>query len=320
MTYNEKIILYEEIINQTSKTLKKLMNFEDNVDDDIIKFINNIPYELRKDVQEDFFSYIFESVDFESPISDFNEVDDFDKDIIYTLEEVVKLMTEKYGGKYKNFFNIKRKTNHNVKCILYLPQFPEFLKSVEKDMKILNWFIGTSEDIIDESGFKWRVYQFEPYNQKNEASTIRKYQYLYHLTSLIWLESILKNGIIKRSSTNYNPKHFAYPERIYLVEGSHDEETMYKLAQTLYRNKRRDNRFASSKYAILKIDINCIPENVPMFYDPNYMYGVFVEENISSDTIIDIKIYDCEKDRYIIYGRLDKLKAKIASLLKKLLK
>lgn len=50
------------------------------------------------------------------------------------------------------------------------------------------------------------------------------------------------------------------------------------------------------------------------------MYGVFVEENISSDAIIDIKIYDCEKDRYIIYGRLDKLKAKIASLLKKLLK
>lgn len=320
MTEYEKREIYTKIINEISKTVKsKLLEFEQNDKDDIINYINTIPYELRKDVQEDFFSYVFESIDELSPISKFNDPNTFDPNVIYTPEEVVSFMISKYGGKYKNFFKVQEK-QHKIKCITYLPQFPKFLKSVEKDMKTLGWFIGTSEDITDRDGFTWRIYQFEPFNQKNESETIRQYSYLYHIAPLIWLESILKDGIIKRSSSNYNPQHFAYPERVYLVEGSHDETTMYKLAQTLYRNKRRDNALTPSKYAILKLNIDDIPADIPMYYDPNYKYGVFVEENIPADSIIDIKIYDCKKDKYIIYGKWDEIKSKIAALIKKFLK
>lgn len=248
---------------------------------------------------------------FASPLSEDVQTDALKK--IYSPEAASRHIIDKYGL-FPWQIRIQNK-HHDIKFIVILPNDPQIVNMMRADLEKLGYYLGTEMDVYYQGRERYRGYIFEPYHQKEESANIRRYGCLYHVTPVTNLESILKRGLIPHSS-DYTER-FAYPERVYMVEGSHDPDTLCDLAKVLYINKRRRNKHAESKYAIITLDIKSIPADIPMYYDGNYEYGVFVEKNIPADTIISIEIYDCEKQRFVNYGVWDKLKSKILSLFKK---
>lgn len=100
-------------------------------------------------------------------------------------------------------------------------------------------------------------------------------QFLYHITKISKVEKILKKGLNPKSSNS----EFDYPDRIYL--GINPDELEKELSTRFKRlNKGVD-------YAMLRIDISKIPDNVKFNIDPNYSDGIFTSGNIPP-TAIDL--------------------------------
>lgn len=83
---------------------------------------------------------------------------------------------------------------------------------------------------------------------------------------------------------------FNYPDRVYFVKGSVDDEYIKGLAYNLANvNKSKGN---DGKYVFIKINVNKIDDNVKFYYDPNYTYGFYTRNNIRPDCIDSVEEID----------------------------
>ena len=71
------------------------------------------------------------------------------------------------------------------------------------------------------------------------------------------------------------------------MRGSTDEEIIKSFGKKLCSKNASEGN--NDEYALITIDVDKIPENVKMYYDPNFTFGIYVKENIRPNVIIDIK-------------------------------
>ena len=165
---------------------------------------------------------------------------------------------------------------------------------LNKTMNYLGWFLARPKidhiEKLQEDYNKGKIenlyltLQFEPIHQNNVTDEIKKTEKtLKHLAPVYYVGKIRHIGFSPRSKN----KQFGYPDRVYFLKGSIDNQKLLLIAEKLnYNNENPINR---GKYVIITIDTAKLPDYVKLFYDPNVKEGVYTCHNIPPDVIVDIK-------------------------------
>ena len=61
------------------------------------------------------------------------------------------------------------------------------------------------------------------------------------------------------------------------------DETLIRLTRML--NSANNNIHNNGIYSIFDVDLNLIPKNIKIFYDNNYIFGLYITDNISPKCI-----------------------------------
>lgn len=137
---------------------------------------------------------------------------------------------------------------------------------------------------------------FEPKFTRNIALDIHEhYNYLMHLTPEIYVDKILKNGLIPKSENNI----FKYPDRLFFVPGT---KLTSKAKQVLdnIRLSYIDKIINSSgihnpkqklRHSLLYLKLDEIPSNVKFYIDPIAQDSIFTTDNIPPQAIVKIVDY-----------------------------
>lgn len=124
-------------------------------------------------------------------------------------------------------------------------------------------------------GVPIRVMTFDPEEQKSLTKEARRYHYLYHWTPYKNLNSILNNGIEARSENDY----LSYSPKAHLMKGDISKSEASSLGWKLFR---MNNSLKDGHYALLRITMAKVPENIEFYGDSRYPYGYFTKETIPS--------------------------------------
>ena len=174
---------------------------------------------------------------------------------------------------------------HDIQICLCIANFMQGINDIINDMEQMGYFLSVSENVQDSFQQVWVKMQFEPKYQMDENNKILSYGDLYHLTPIYNLKDIQTNGLTPSSKNGM----FNYPNRIYFFIGNTPIQEIGILGKQLYAaNKDPRN---NGQYILLKIDSERLRDKVELHYDPNYPYGVFTEDTISSSFISIFKQY-----------------------------
>lgn len=167
------------------------------------------------------------------------------------------------------------KTYHGIEVCILVPKIGDNIPSITKDMDQMGYFFSTECVITDKKGRKWHKIQYEPYSQPNEKNEILSYGNLYHITTLKNIKEILANGLIPQNQN----RNFKYPPRVYLISGNASINDIERFAVGFIREK------CEKEYAIISIDVNKLPNDTELYWDPNSHFGVFCDKIIPPDAL-----------------------------------
>lgn len=206
----------------------------------------------------------------------------FQKHFTVDIDIVRKSLNDKYL--FADFqFGIK--LSNDVKYAIIIADVGDNLKMINKDMERYGYFFSHCKE-FKLHGMDWIALQFEPYVQDNVNYIVRNnMKFVYHITPVSNLKSILKTGL-KPKSKNFE---FKYPERLFFVKDNVSEEMRDLLSKKLMKNNKK---YDKKGYCELKIDVSKIPDNVDFFNDPLYEYGLYCEDKIPKDAIVDVRYID----------------------------
>lgn len=217
-------------------------------------------------------------------------VENFNNDILKELitESIqlnqtvnINVVKERLKNKYLlnefQFFIING--SHNIKFAILVADINYNYQMVKSDMESFGYFFSHKQEKYI-NGMKWLILQFEPAHQETRNDILRNMNYIYHLSPLSNLNSILNNGLVPCCKN----KKFSYPDRIFFIMENVTNENIIKLARKLANASQTTNRY----YCLLKISVKKIPESVNFYLDPMYDYGLFTEQHIPKEAIIDV--------------------------------
>lgn len=182
----------------------------------------------------------------------------------------------RYVREYFNIpdFYMHKYVNNGVDCVAFdLPKNLTFQKRVDKAMNLCGYFESTRASMDDLDRVHYEP-KFE--EEEREIGNI-----LYHITHNSNKDKILRIGLCPRHKNN----RFNYPSRIYCFREDTPRDVIERAAMALSHYATRD--FIDGIYSVLKIDVNCLPNNVKFFVDPNHEYGLYTLNNIPPNCIID---------------------------------
>ena len=202
----------------------------------------------------------------------------------YPVDKTVEYISSYFDFITEQIEVYKVEAENNIyHIIVYIPVIKDNLELLEKAMSLCGYYLGCPKRKNIKKG-QFNKLQFEPLVQKDESKIIRKEEIkLFHLTPYYNVGKIKHIGFSPRSK-NYI---FEYPGRVYFMRGSTDEEIIKSFGKNLCSKNASEGN--NNEYALITIDVNKIPENVKMYYDPNFTFGIYVTENIRPNVIIDIK-------------------------------
>lgn len=152
---------------------------------------------------------------------------------------------------------------------------------------------------------------FEPKHQKDDTSEILKNnKHLYHISPRVFEGSILKRGLSPKSKNIY----FKYPERVYLISEGCKETYIFNLAWQISESISYDNLWKNIDdanknpytWTIYEIDAAKLQDDIRVFKDPNWEYGIFTPDNINPSAIIRYGHFDF--DGYLNTGDAETVK------------
>lgn len=220
----------------------------------------------------------------------------------YVLNETLlhSVSVEKVKEYIKDYFKLNDDNFHisNVKNVsvlnvyVYLTQIN--VEMLEKAMNYLGWFLSYPKinyilqmKEMYKNGKIDNVYltlQFEPKHQNNITDIIKKQEKtLIHITPSYYIGKIKKIGFSPRTKN----KKFDYPNRVYFLRGSVDDNEILKFAEILNYNNENPTNYG--KYAVITIDVNKLSDTIELFYDPNFDVGVYTCDNIPPNVISNIR-------------------------------
>jgi len=136
-----------------------------------------------------------------------------------------------------------------------------------------SYFMGDKEILI-----------FLPKKQNSiNMSVFGNMNYLYHVCPRYVTEKIVKNGFVPKAKNNI----FAYDPRIHFFFPSTPLANMQMIRKQLDDNN--DSIGNTHEYDLIKIKT---PDNVTFYKDLDCEFGLYTNENIGPENIIDIKPID----------------------------
>lgn len=120
----------------------------------------------------------------------------------------------------------------------------------------------------------------------------RKFESIVHATPEYNLGKIRRIGLVPKSKNEL----FNFPDRIYFLAGAPVGDALDLIKMLCNVNSSKGNE---GRYALLKIDVGAVPENVRFYKDQNYAYGIYATQNIPPACIVGEMVYDVKADKII---------------------
>jgi hypothetical protein len=193
------------------------------------------------------------------------------------------------------------------------------IDSITSFMDSFGWFpvVIRSEFLQKEENYtKWRnSFQLssDPYiNSKHPIAiqygtkfdpliNIPKEVSLYHITSNLYIDKILKIGLTPKSQGKIG----AHPERIYLFNThiydnniysnkKQDEDVIDHMIESFHSSLDKTHLSITNKYYLLQIDVSKLPSNIEFRLDPEWelVGGVWTTNNIPPNAIKILRTYE----------------------------
>lgn len=178
-------------------------------------------------------------------------------------------------------FTINRLAN-NIEVALLIPNFGQNISTVISDMNKNGYFKGYERD-VPICGLPYKELRFEPLYQESERNTVLNLGMIFHSTHKDNIPNILQNGLIPYSK---NPK-FSYPKRVYFSKFVSDIRHICDITKQL----ADVNNTNVLDYCIITIDTKKIPENVDFYLGPIYENGIFTNDIIPPECIMNVKTF-----------------------------
>ena len=178
-------------------------------------------------------------------------------------------------------FTINRLAN-NIEVALLIPNFGQNISTVISDMNKNGYFKGYERD-VPICGLPYKELRFEPLYQESERNTVLNLGMIFHSTHKDNIPNILQNGLIPYSK---NPK-FSYPKRVYFSKFVSDIRHICDITKQL----ADVNNTNVLDYCIITIDTKKIPENVDFYLGPIYENGIFTNDIIPPECIMNAKTF-----------------------------
>jgi len=123
---------------------------------------------------------------------------------------------------------------------------------------------------------------FEPHFSTNISNEIRnKYKILYHATPTIYVDKILKSGLIPRNKNTL----FFYPSRVYCMRGNNLSDEQISILKNIQAQRGATTHHDNNEYTILSIDVSKLPTTIKFYADPMAPHAIFTHDNIPPQAI-----------------------------------
>lgn len=270
--------IVEKVVRKVLQNANNLyMSVSDVVDLDKIPFSQL--QQINIDLRDILYGFRFEG----GVTSDGNKLD-INENVENKTEEPNNVKTE-LMGKFI-FFDwqfIVTTTKNGIQLILVYADDDVNGDILCKKMKFFGWSKSYELKPKEKNGIVVRAIGFDPMYQEAIDDVKERWKVLYHLSPKYNEETIMKNGLVP-STRN---KFFKYPPRIYMVTPNIPMSELEKLASKL--NKFEKNTENGEVFTIYRIKTNMIPDNVELFYDPRFDYGVYSTKPIPTSAIVGKK-------------------------------
>lgn len=176
-------------------------------------------------------------------------------------------------------WQIKSKIAHNkVRIVILYADIAKNTDIIINKMASCGWTKASISKTKVVYGVPVRVMSFDPEEQKSLTKEARRYHYLYHWTPYKNLTSILTNGIEARSENDY----LSYSPKAHLMKGDISKREASSFGWRLYR---MNSALRDGHYALLRIAMAKVPDNIEFYGVSRYPYGYFTKETIPSSSL-----------------------------------
>jgi hypothetical protein len=216
----------------------------------------------------------------------------------YPLDQTIRMIKNKFGltddDIFVNSFNNNGVETYKVGLTVPMSFDKNTLGEIKHMFISCGYFVSKEKKYPE---FKALSMTFEPKYEKDITNYIKNnFNYLFHCTPNVYVERILKNGLIPYSRNT----EYGYPERIYFMVGDELKKVQIsvlfrvqveRIKKTMNIPKTNDD----GKFSLLTIDVKRIPNNIKFYSDPNAPLSIYTHDNIPAETIISVKDFNLTK-------------------------
>lgn len=255
-----------EMLSNTKTDLKSLFNLKDIPEDELKR--------QHYDISLHSHSYRFCSVLNKNQGGTYLKEND---ERVTPAAEAVNEIVRKYMLRTWQVNVVER--GHDIQVCVCIANYKNAINEIIQDFNHMGYFLAQNEKETDAFGQQWQHMQFDPLYQRNETEEILKYGNLRHLTPSYNVSNILKNGLTPKSDND----RFSYPNRIFFFIGKTHDMVIDEFGKELSQSNTDPRN--NGEYTLLEIQCDELKDNIDLYYDPNFLYGVFCETPIPPEYI-----------------------------------
>lgn len=276
-----------KIVTETVKSILKKGSIK-NAAEDIFHF-SQIPAEAKKR-QYVFFSAIVSGSGYGGPFMGINgQILKEEATETMSPTETKKVMMQKFG---LESWQIRSQMGCNgLEVMAIVPNLGDNIKLLAQGMESCGWCFSNAQEVEDETDGKWIIISFDPIFQDNVSYVARAEGFLFHWTPEYRYKIIKNEGLYPRSENSiYN-----YPNRLHLLKGTLTEHQCLSIGRQLWKANKNPNN--NGRYVLLGINVNYVPQEIEIYYDPRFEGGYYVKDHIPASAIRFEKGYDFAKEK-----------------------
>lgn len=179
---------------------------------------------------------------------------------------------------FKSWQVVSEVIANKVRVVILYADVAKNTQTIILEMKSMGWDKAKISEPMLIYGVKCRAMCFDPAFQEDLTEEVHRHKYLYHITPIVNVDSILSHGIEIRSEN----EHLDYPPRAHVIKGDTRKCDVAYFGWQLFSV---NNKCKDGKYAILRLDVSKIPLSISFYGDPRYEHGYITKENIPSNGI-----------------------------------
>lgn len=168
--------------------------------------------------------------------------------------------------------------NNGIHIVILYADIAKNSKIITDAMMSCGWILAKQSEPVTIFNVPISIMEFDPKEQPSLNQDVRKYRYLYHLTPEQNVASIQANGIEAR---NENDGYY-YSPKAHLIKGDTPKNEIEKFGWRLFN---KNAHISSGEFALLRIDMSKVPNDIDFYGDGRYEFGVFSKETIPPSAI-----------------------------------